>query len=208
MRPAWLPDWRDDVVLIAASGPSMRDIDLSGLAGRVKVIAIKRTVEKAPWADLVYGCDFPWWRHVRGLPEFTGIKVGYDPLIRREFPDIHLVEIDPKDHALRFESTGRLGSGGNSGFQALGIAIQAGARRIVLAGFDMNDRTDAHWYGRNVWFGANNPTEQNYRTWLQAYAAAAPRIAERGIEVVNVSRWTALTAFPRWTMEQTEREWL
>ena len=42
-----------------------------------------------------------------------------------------------------------IGGGGNSGFQALNLALQWGARKIILVGFDLTDENGLHWYGRN-----------------------------------------------------------
>jgi hypothetical protein len=55
-------------------------------------------------------------------------------------------------------TAGVVGGGGNSGFQAVNLAAQFGASRIILIGFDMTDRGGKHWYGRNHWPMSNNPT--------------------------------------------------
>lgn len=90
-----------------------------------------------------------------------------------------------------------VGSGGNSGFQALNLAVQFGARRILLVGFDMNDRGGVHWYGRNSWPMANNPDHNNFRRWIAAFEGAAPLLKSMGIEVVNLSPHSAIQCFPK-----------
>lgn len=162
---------------------------------------------------MVYGCDAPWWRYRRGLPEFTGIKVTWSGNDLSEYPDIRKVEI-AKDargkyaEGMQFDRPCEvIGGGGNSGFQALNLAVQMGARRIILIGYDMTDSGRAHWYGRNGWKGANNPDSTNYRRWMKAFESARPVLDGMGVEVVNVSPITALKAFPRRSIEDALKGW-
>lgn len=105
------------------------------------------------------------------------------------------------------DEIGTVGSGGNSGFQALNLAVQFGAKRILLIGFDMTDRNGLHWYGRNTWNGANNPTESSFRRWVVTFANAAPVLADLGVEVVNTSQLSFLRCFPRRSIEDMLQEW-
>lgn len=98
---------------------------------------------------------------------------------------------------LIFEPKGTIGGGGNSGFQALNLAVQWGAAKVVLIGFDMTDRGGVHWYGRNHWPMANNPDQSNFRRWIAAFERAAPLLRRLGVEVVNASRNSALACFPK-----------
>lgn len=204
MTPDWYLDWSGRAVAIIASGPSAKKANVSALRGVIPVIAIKENVELAPWADVVYGCDAAWWKKRQGLPEFKGLKVtwkgdnGHPPA---PYPDIRHVEITIKSDELIFDPSGKFGSGGNSGFQALNLAVQFGAKKILLIGFDMHDRSGAHWYGRNNWPNGNNPTEDNFRRWRRAFEMAAPKLKERGIEVINASHGSVLNCFDRRSVE-------
>lgn len=202
------PDWKGQAVAIVASGPSTKKADVELLKGRLAVLAIKKNVELAPWADAVYGCDYPWWRSVRGLPDFKGLKLAYDPRACTEF-GCRKVEIPnhSKSDALLFDEIGSVGGGGNSGFQALNLAVQCGATRILLLGFDCQDRSGPHWYGRNGWTQSNNPSESNFRRWRAAFNGCAPVLKERGVEVVNASSLTELKCFPRWGVADALKEW-
>lgn len=89
--------------------------------------------------------------------------------------------------------------GGNSGFQAVNIAALMGAKRIVLLGFDMQATGGKrHWFGDHP--GVLNKASK-YWEWAKAMDAAAPHYAKAGIEIVNCSRQTALTAYPRARIE-------
>jgi hypothetical protein len=126
------------------------------------------------------------------------------------FPEIRRIDIleNPKPNVEKYashmvlEPVGTVGGGGNSGFQALNLAVQFGARKVVLVGFDMTDRGGVHWYGRNRWSGANNPDQSNFRRWIAAFEKAAPVLAGIGVEVINASRDSALNCFPKMSLEE------
>jgi hypothetical protein len=129
-----------------------------------------------------------------------------------DFPDLVRVEIGkgggPERYStdMLFEKVGVIGGGGNSGFQALNLAAQFGADRILLIGFDMTDRSGVHWYGRNKWPMANNPDQSNFTRWLGAMDRAAPELARRGVRVINANPASAITAFPRMSLRQAVDE--
>lgn len=87
--------------------------------------------------------------------------------------------------------------GGNSGYQAIGLALLFGAARIVLVGYDMqftNGRK--HWHRDHA---KNNPTGaalKNWRANFNELASVSP------VPIVNASRETALACFPRVSLEE------
>ena len=169
------------------------------MKGRCRVIAIKKNIELVPWADVVYGCDGPWWISVNGLPDFRGLKVCYEKNNLSLFPEIRRIGIEVPTDRLLFEKIGKVGSGGNSGFQALNLALQWGAKDIILIVFDM---TGPHWYGKNRWTGANNPDESNFRRWRDAFGVASKQCHQMGVKVVNCSPVSALACFPKMSLTE------
>jgi len=200
------PDWTGRTVAIIASGPSAKAAGVDLLKGRMPVVAIKRCVELAPWADAVYGCDFPWWRSVRGLPDFHGEKWSYAPQACDQY-GARQVKIDRDRNDLLFGEVGFVGSGGNSGFHALNLVAQFGATRILLVGFDVHDRGGVHWYGRNIALGMSNPMEHNFRRWRGAFETASAQLKARGVEVINASPMSDIKGFPRTTLRQALEAW-
>lgn len=213
--PAWWPDWWDRPCAIVASGPSAKGAGVQKLRGRLQVIAIKENaVELCPWADVAYGCDLAWWRHRRGLPDFKGLKIGWDPAIPQYCPDVKTITIKaisqrPVQYAkdLQFDAFGVIGGGGNSGFQAINLAAQFGSNRILLIGFDCHDRSGAHWYGRNNWMRGNNPDSSNFRTWLESFEVSGPVLRRKGIDVVNASPRSVIRCFRKMSVDQVLAEW-
>jgi hypothetical protein len=198
------PDWTGRTVAILASGPSTKKAGVHLLKDRITTFAIKRNVELAPWAEAVYGCDYPWWKSVRGLPDFKGAKFAYADRACDQFGCQKVKIPDVKADRLVFDEVGSVGAGGNSGFQALNLAVQFGASRVILVGFDF---TGEHWYGRNNWQGGGNPSESNFKRWRTTLDAAAPVLAERGVEVVNASPNSTVKAYPKRSIEDALKSW-
>lgn len=208
------PDWSGQIVAIIASGASAKEANLEPLRGRAKVIAIKENIELCPWADVVYGCDAAWWRHRNGLKDFKGLRVCWAPEIPFQFPGVRSVKIriakdSPREYSdkLILDGSGDIGSGSNSGFQAFNLALRWGARRIILVGFDMDDRGGVHWYGRNNWRGCSNPDVDNFLRWIRAFMLAVPDLEAIGAQVINASPRSALKAFPRRSIDDALKEW-
>lgn len=200
------PNWTGKAVAIVASGPSVDRKAVAALEGRLTVLAIKHNHEIAPFAAVVYGCDYPWWAMVRGLPTFAGLRLSYDP---RDLAavGVHKIEIEKQTDRLLFEKTGTVGSGGNSGFQALNLALQFGARRVALIGFDCQIRSGVHWYGRNSGVGMNNPSETNFPRWIRSLKTAAGQAKEMGVDVVNTSPISDVKGFEWATLAATLERW-
>ncbi|MDZ4382812.1 MAG: hypothetical protein U0942_15885 [Parvibaculum sp.] len=119
--------------------------------------------------------------------------------MRAEFPELLTIEVDRTKDRLVSGRPGTVGSGGNSGFQMLDFVAQTGASNIILTGFDMQMKNGVHWHGPHG-RGLGNPNEANMRRWRAVMDGAAAELAARGIDVVNVSRWTALTAYRQMTL--------
>jgi hypothetical protein len=164
------------------------------LRGRAKFIAINESWRLCPWANVLYACDGAWWRKHGGVPEFKGLKITQEAAAARQF-SLMWVEVERGSNVLLTNGE-TLGDGGNGGFQALNLAVNWGAKRILLVGYDMTLARGEHWHGRHP-AGLNNPREHTVRRWLSARWAAPA-----GVEVVNCYPGSALAAFPRMEFEQ------
>lgn len=78
----------------------------------------------------------------------------------------------------------------------------AGVRRIILTGFDMQ-HTDGktHWHGDHG-PGLTNPPVNMLAGSARVLDSQAGALAERGVEVLNATRETALRAYKRVSMEK------
>lgn len=95
-------------------------------------------------------------------------------------------------------SQGVLHSGQNSGYQAINLAYLMGAEVILLLGYDMARRN-----GKGHFFGEHPETlnhKTDYRQFITNFDSIKPD--QYGIEIINCTRDTALTAFPKMDLEK------
>lgn len=186
--------WAGETVVCIGGGPSLNSDDVMACRGRARVIAINDAYKLAPWADVLYACDYAWWRAHGGVPMFSGLRFSLDRRASRY--GVQILQ-NTGVAGLELEPTG-LRTGHNGGYQAINLAVHFGARRIVLLGYDMQ-RTDnkAHWFGDHP-TGLNNPP---LPLFIPQFEQVAPLLRARGIDVINSSRETALTMFPRQSLQ-------
>lgn len=195
------PDWRGQTAVIVATGPSAADAPLIEAKGLARVIVIKSSWRLAPWADVLYGCDKGWWIESRCAPQFKGRKFSPSPTVCKVCRDVTLVTLIAKARILTDE-IGRIGcglrtGGGHSGFHAINLAVQFGAKRIVLVGFDMRLDNGAHWHADAAQRRKNAKDVAECRDALDA---CAPQFVELGVEVINASDVSALSAYPKMSL--------
>lgn len=185
---------RPDTVVCLAGGPSLCAEDVDACRGRARVIAIKEAIRLAPWATVLYACDAKWWRLYGDTLDFAGPKYTLDHMARQWATVLR----NTGDAGLEMERDG-LRTGKNSGYQAINLAVHMGARRIVLLGYDM--QPDAcgqhHWFGSHPW-----KTTPPYGLFVPFFNTLIEPLKALGIEVLNASRTSALTCFPRVTLSE------
>lgn len=174
--------------VVMASGPSMCQADADLVRewqgeGR-RAIAINRTYELAPWADVIYGCDDRFWKRY------------YEDIKTRCSGELWAYQDDPCKkfgcNKARLRSTG-----GNSGYQAVRLAItEFGATRIILLGFDLG--RPGHWHPEHG-DGWPNPTQNNMVHWRENLRRLGIEFKE--VEIINCTRKTALECFPKMELE-------
>lgn len=101
-----------------------------------------------------------------------------------------------------------LQNGRNSGYQAINFAVLAGAKRIALLGYDGRAQGgQTHWFGDHP---VRTP-EANLACYARNFNNMTAPLQQLGVEVVNCSPGTVVTAFPRipldlvtWFKEQSD----
>lgn len=200
--------WQNATAVCVAAGPSLTKADVEYVRGRAKVIVVNRSIELAPWADVWYACDARFWKWVaRGEGDWRSAKAiaeqYHGPCYslalesKRWRPDVKVLS-KGTSHGLSLDPA-KLCLGGNSGYQAINLAVLMGATRILLLGYDMgvDSKGRQHWHADHP-----NKMRSPYQTFLQGYPTLVEPLKKAGIEVVNCSRDTRIKCFPRLTIEQ------
>ena len=186
-----------------ASGPSLTaaDVELVRQAG-VPTVVTNTTFRLAPWADALFGFDARWWAT---KDPATGLT--------------HAQEVDRDFQGRRFcrsalgfnygaeplHASSWFRGSGNSGTCAISLAVSAGARRIILLGFDCTFAPD----GRKHWHGNHPPGLQNCLSiarWPLQFTRVKRQADAARVPVINCSRRTSLDMFPRVPLEEVLRE--
>jgi hypothetical protein len=213
------PLWKGEAVVILGGGPSLTPEQVAlvrhvrDASGTLRVIAVNDAYLLAPWADVQYAADAHWHRwHSQGIERpgltaaevaerwagFAGQKCSIDSGDAIADPAVHILKIagqmglslDPR----------ALMTGRNSGFQALNLAVLAGATRVILLGFDGKPSDD----GRGHWFGEHPyPTRAAaYPLYRQAMSAAENSLIAAGVTVLNCSPGSVIDSFPKTLLEE------
>lgn len=157
-----------------------------------------------PCADVLFFADARWHRWHKDRPTFQAFA-GEKCSIQNTGDDMD----DASVHMLRngdtsHDDAGRLGlcedpaalrTGYNSGYMAINLAVLAGARRIVLAGYDgrCGPANEAHFFGEHP-----EPTPDSVmRYWVKSFRGMTADLARLGVEVINATPGSAIDAFPR-----------
>ena len=203
--------WEGETAFILAGGPSLKGFDATVLRGKGKVLTINDSWRLAPWANMMYFCDFNWWNIQQAQnkrakwKEAPNSEVGFHDLIYKAFwvtscpkfsehPQLHYLKLSG-ECGLETDPS-KLKHGANSGYQALNLAYHLGVKRIVLLGYDMHIQgTRTHWHDepREIYQGFQVTLEKSF---LPHFDALVDPLKEAGIEVLNSTPDSALKCWP------------
>jgi len=183
---------------LIASGPSLTQDQVDHVRGKGKVLVINDNYLLAPWADYLYFCDetwFNWHKDRKEFKEFKGKKYSQTESWRDNKEAIAcgttFIASEHKDGLST--NPDKIYQGSNSGYQAINLAYHLGAREIILIGYDMQfTQGKAHWFGDHP-----NNVKSNYNTWMRFYERLAKDAKKLGLKIINCTKETALTCFPR-----------
>lgn len=193
------PIWAGQTCIVCAPGPSLSP-NVSELCreSRFATIAVQDAWRRVPWAPVLYGCDAKWWNFHKGVPEFQGEKWSshgsHTSNDKQAVGARYGITLVQGRQGYEFSADpSHICYGGNSGFQAINLAILFGGRRIVLVGFDMHG---THFFGKHP-----APLHNvDPRRFIPAFVRAARKLPA-GVEIINATAGTALRCFPRMSLE-------
>lgn len=192
--------WPGETVACIATGPSLTPEDVNYVRGMTRVVAVNDSYRLAPWADVLYACDAKFWKwqyrdHKDAITSFAGLRYALQPESRR-YPGVQVLR-NTGTTGLERDPSG-LRTGRNSGYQAINLAKHLGAKRILLLGYDMSlgEGGKKHFFGDHPDHGRPPLT-----VFRRHFPSIAQPLKDAGVEVLNCSRRSALTCFPKVTLE-------
>jgi hypothetical protein len=191
-------DWSGQTCVIAASGPSLTHEQLQVARYTHPLIVTNATFRLAPWADVIFGIDFMFWRSYADELRKAALmhKCWTCDSAAAERWQLKYMRNIARDGLGKRE----LCTGGNSGYAAINLAYLFGCRRILLIGFDMREgpNGEKHWHPDHP-----SPCVQKHQfeEWLHKFTKLAADLKAEGCEVINCTPGSALDVFPRSTLE-------
>lgn len=200
MTPTPLFNWRGHSVVVVASGPSLTDEQITLIEHSVVfTIAVNNSYAKLQHPDVVYACDYLWWKlnHMKAKQNIPRRQLWTQDRAAAEQFQLSHIQWEGKD------GLGKRGLrvNGNSGAGAINLAYHFGARRILLVGMDMKPgpNGEKHWH-------PDHPKPlvqgQQFEEWRKKMGVLAADLKTEGVTVVNCTPGSALTCFPMGDLEQ------
>lgn len=205
-RLSWFPDWSGSVCALIASGPSVNQDDVNLLKGLCRVGCVNNNYQLAPWADVLYAADGKWWDAYPEARKFSGLKVTPDAAAAKRY-GLNVIEllgeIDTDKDRIIVDRPSVIARGGNSAFQLVNLAALFGSKRQIWIGFDFQG---AHWHDDHP-SPLRNPRQQTLTKWRDRLDRQATVLHQLGIEVINASMVSELTAYPKMTVREALTKW-
>lgn len=200
--------------IVAATGPSLteqvaadcRSLQTEGF----KVLAINDAWRRLPFADVLYTTDRGWW-DVHGDIAFKGerwasqaanLSIDDDKRSWGRCEELRIQLVTARDGDTFSLVPGEIHYGNNSGFAGVNLALQFGAKEILLVGFDM------HRAGGQEHFFGDHPAPlhngSDFTPFIRAFSNAAKSLPS-DVEIVNCTPGSALRCFPFGTLNEIDR---
>lgn len=176
------PDWSGENVAVIAGGQSASRF-ASALRGACRVIVVNLAYRLIPEADVLYVGDSGFWTVYQDAKDFNGLILVPKHCAGISCPSaLPIVELS---HMSDFVEgpVGCVGTGGgNSGFQALNLAVQFKPRHLFLTGFDYRG---LHWHEQHP-SPLQNPNRRQFERWRGCFDRALVAIRAMGIPITHL----------------------
>lgn len=161
------------------------------------------------WIDMVFFGDKGFYlKHEQNLSNFPGLIVSCHP----EADKIDWVKYTPRDTSRVkgiSQDPRKVSWNNNSGSAAISVAVHAGAKRIILLGFDMklNGNHNQHWHdvyhkGQIVGQKSVRGMSQTFDRHLRSFPEIAKDAKRLGVEILNASPDSAIECFPKFSVKE------
>ena len=181
----------------AAYSPYMKSIH------NKKVIGVNAAYKIGDWMNIVFFSDERFISHNReGLMTYPGELYSCNTNYSPENKTISRVTYIPKTPTKKYglsENNKSICWNDNSGAAAINLAINLGAEKIILLGFDMKNIQGSHFHNEYPWQKGKNPP---YIKHLKGFENIALEAKKRGVEILNCSSESEITQFKKVTVKE------
>lgn len=197
-----IPDHIVQDVIAGRLHPSVYSSFMSCLYNK-HVIGINIAYMLGNFVDIVFFGDLSFFiKHQPNLAKFTGLKVCCHPSGER-YPWVKSLRRAGEHYQGISPTPDKVSWNGNSGSAAISVAAHAGAKRIILLGFDMqlNDLNQQHWhdiYGKKSRDTTKALPFVRHMAGFNKIQFDAQRL---GIEILNCSQDSAIPNFRKITLK-------
>jgi hypothetical protein len=173
------------------------------------VIGINVAYLIGDWIDMVFFGDSGFFlKHQQGLAKFPGLKVSCHPTVEKADWVKHTAR--DRHHSRGISDNPRMASwNGNSGAAAISVAANAGAKRIILLGFDMKLNADSRQWFHGVYnkksgvdTNKKRPKHLPFERHLRGFPEIARDAKKRGISIINLCPDSAIQEFPKYSLKE------
>jgi hypothetical protein len=160
------------------------------------------------WVDICLFGDARWFNLEYGaLRGFSGLVVGISP-----FQDhgeigqtvgvtVRLMRRSRKGKGLTTRP-GELCWNHSSGGAAVNLAVQLGAKKVILIGYDMRAIEGEHNFHDKYPWNKDRPYRDPYRIHGKPWKMIAVRANKMEVEIINATPGSTIDAFPIMTLEE------
>lgn len=218
----WKPPklWEGDTVFIIGGGDSLRGtrgpLSLSFDVERIKgfrVIGVNDAYLLGPWVDCCFFGDHAWFkRHYKGVLDFdeyvgmpgllkyNGLKVTCCQAVAGS-KGIHLLQLRPCG---LHTDPGYIGWNNSSGAASINLAINFGAKRVVLLGYDGHRGTDGavNWH-KNITDVKDSVFDKQMRGFVNLNNDILCKRPD--VEILNANPDSSIDLWPKVTLDEAIR---
>ena len=166
------------------------------------IIGINIAFQLGNWVDMVFfGDDGFFKRHEIELRSFSGLKISCTAKVQKD-PSIKYVVKDRKKPSGITDNPSAISWNRNSGAAAISLAVNAGAKRIFLLGFDMKLDAGGNQHWHNVYKAQNRKAKTvPFKAHLKGFVQIAIDAQKKGVTILNVSPSSNILEFEKISLE-------
>jgi hypothetical protein len=185
-----------DTVFIIGGGSSLtKTLPNPSIIVDKDIIATNYAYDLFPNAMVLLFADKSWYvKHMLDIQNrFKGIIISSTNMDKEYYLTNKVDHVFFRGEDYKISEVCDKLNGGNSGHLAINLAMFMGYRKIVLIGFDMNDKVkQTHWHDKHNY---SVVTSRYREVFIPAFSSITPYQVKFGCEIYNLNKESCITSF-------------